>query len=188
MATQIHTIADYLIADLQDARQVELAVFTDLADDQMLGPQERFLEPPIWEVGHVGWFKEYWILRHLYGERPILPRGDAIYDLFHVSYKLRWDNEFPSRTQTLDCLRTVLDSCVHRLTGREPTPEQTYFYRYATQHEYMHSENLAMVCQTLGYRRPRFHTWQATPTRSTRSRTSVRNPFCVGAAGRPGRA
>jgi len=58
MATQIHTTADDLIADLQDARQVELAVFTDLADDQMLGPQERFLEPPIWEVWHVGWFQE----------------------------------------------------------------------------------------------------------------------------------
>ena len=46
MGTQTRTTADDLIADLREARQVELAVFTDLADDQMLGPQERFLEPP----------------------------------------------------------------------------------------------------------------------------------------------
>ena len=69
--TQTRTTAHGLIDDLREARQVELAVFTDLADDQMLDPQERFLEPPIWEVGRVGWFQEYWILRKLYGEQPI---------------------------------------------------------------------------------------------------------------------
>ena len=142
---------------------MELAVFTGFTDEQMLGPQERFLEPPIWEVGHVGWFQDYWILRHLYGEPPILPRGDAIYDSFHVSYKRRWDHDFPSRAQTLDYLRTVLDRCVRRLTGCEPTPQEMYFYRLVTQHEYMHSENLTMVCQTLGYRRPAFsHTVDGT--------------------------
>ena len=156
MGTQTRTTAGDLIADLREARQVELAVFTDLADDQMLGPQERFLEPPIWEVGHVGWFQEYWILRNLYGAHPILPKGDSMYDSFHVSYKGRWDHDFPSRAQTLDYLRTVLDSCVDRLRGSEPTPEEIYFYRHVTQHEYMHSENMAMVCQTLGYRRPAF--------------------------------
>lgn len=156
MGTQTRTTADDLIADLREARQVELAVFTDLADDQMLGPQERFLEPPIWEVGHVGWFQEYWILRHLYGAQPILPKGDSMYDSFHVSYTRRWDHDFPSRAETLDYLQTVLDSCVHRLRGSEPTPKEIYFYRHVTQHEYMHSENLAMVCQTLGYRRPAF--------------------------------
>ena len=78
------------------------------------------------------------------------------YDSFHVSYKRRWDHEIPSRAETLDYLRTVLDRCVHRLEGREPTLKETYFYRHVTQHEYMHSENLAMVRQTLGYRRLAF--------------------------------
>ena len=154
MPTETRTIADDLIEDLREARQVELALFTDLADDQMLGPQEHFLEPPIWEVGHVGWFQEYWILRHLYGEEPILAQGDSVYDSFHVSYKERWDHGFPSRAETLDYLATVLDRCVHRLAGRDPTRDEAYFYRHVTQHEYMHSENLAMVCQTLGYRHP----------------------------------
>ena len=115
----------------------------------MLGPQEHFLEPPIWEVGHVGWFQEYWILRNLHNEKPIL-EGDSMYDSFHVSYKRRWDHDFPSRTETLAYLRTVLDRCVQRLDGRAPTQQETYFYRHVTQHEYMHSENLAMLRQTLG--------------------------------------
>ena len=156
MGIQSHTTADDLIAELREARQVELALFADLADDQMLGPEEHFLEPPIREVGHVGWFQEYWILRHLYGEKQILQNGDSIYDSFHVSYTWRRDHDFPSRADTLGYLRTVLDRCVDRLTGSAPTLKETYFYRHVTQHEYMHSENLAMVCQTLGYRQPAF--------------------------------
>jgi len=161
--------ADDLIDDLRDARRVELAVFTDLADDQLLGPQERFLEPPIWEVGHVGWFQEYWILRTLYDESPIRANGDAIYDSFHMSYKRRWDHEFPSRAETLDYLRTVLDRSVGHLAGKEPTLEEVYFYRHVTQHEYMHSENLAMVCQALGYRRPAFLALARDPVRGDSS-------------------
>ena len=54
-----------LLAALTDARNVELEIFQGIADWQLLGQQGHFLEPPIWEIGHVGWFQEYWILRHL---------------------------------------------------------------------------------------------------------------------------
>src|ERR1044071_3315537 len=36
----------------------------------MLGERAHFVELPIWEMGHVGWFQEYWILRHLTGAAP----------------------------------------------------------------------------------------------------------------------
>ena len=145
-----------LVEDLLEARSRELALFTDLAEDQLLGPEQHFLEPPIWELGHVGWFQEYWILRKLGGAEPILDGGDAIYDAFNVSYKLRWSHEFPTRDETLEYVRTVLDRSCERLAGREASAEEKYFYWLATQHEYMHSENLCMVRQTLGYARPQF--------------------------------
>src|SRR5438132_7817124 len=31
-----------------------------LIDSQMLGTPRHFVEPPIWEMGHVGWFQELW--------------------------------------------------------------------------------------------------------------------------------
>ncbi len=151
MTKKHRTNSSKLLKNLQEARQTELALFTDLSDDQLLGPKAHFLEPPIWEVGHVGWFQEYWLLRHLDGATPILESGDAIYDSFNVSYKQRWDHKFPSREETLGYLRTVLDRGVRRLEGKEPSEEEAYFYRHVTQHEYMHSENLIMVRQTLGY-------------------------------------
>jgi iron(II)-dependent oxidoreductase len=154
MVTQTRTTSDALIDDLRDARRIELALFADLTDEQLLGPKQRFVEPPLWEVGHVGWFQEYWILRHLHGASPLLEAGDSIYDSFHVSYKLRWDHEFPSREETLTYLETVLGRCIDRLQDREPTGEEAYFYRHVTQHEYMHSESLTTIRQTLGYPRP----------------------------------
>jgi iron(II)-dependent oxidoreductase len=105
-------------------------------------------------MGHVGWFQEYWLLRHLDGARTILPGSDAIYDSFNVSYRLRWDHPYPSRRETLEYISEVLKRSMGRIEGREPTDQERYFYTLAALHEDMHSENLALILMTLGYPRP----------------------------------
>jgi iron(II)-dependent oxidoreductase len=145
-----------LLRDLLDARAVELALLDGLGDAEMLGRRGHFVEPPIWEMGHVGWFQELWILRHLDGAGSLLPGSDAIYDSFHVPYTRRWDHAYPSRARTLRYLADVLQRAADRLAGREPTADETYFYTLVTQHEDMHAENLALILQTHGYRRPAF--------------------------------
>jgi iron(II)-dependent oxidoreductase len=146
--------ADTLIDALLDARSVELSLVNGLTDEQLLGPQGHFVEPPIWEIGHVGWFQEYWILRRLDGVASLLPGSDGIYDAFHVSYKQRWDHAFPSREQTLEYIAEVLRRCVRRIESRTPTFDETYFYTLAALHEDMHAENFTMILQSHGYHRP----------------------------------
>ena len=143
-----------LIAALTDARRFELELFEGLTDSQLLGEKGHFLEPPIWEIGHVGWFQEYWILRHLDRAEPLLPGSDGIYDSFNVSYRLRWDHPYPSRTETLNYIARVLERAVGRLDSREPTADERYFYTLAALHEGMHAENLTLIHQTLGFARP----------------------------------
>src|SRR5438105_15168634 len=65
--------ATALLAALLDARSVELQLLDDLTDAQMLGTRDHFLEPPIWEMGHVGWFQEHWLLGHLDGRASSPP-------------------------------------------------------------------------------------------------------------------
>ena len=48
---------------LRERRAHELELLTDLTDEQLQGVLMREVERPIWEMGHVGWFQEYWILR-----------------------------------------------------------------------------------------------------------------------------
>jgi iron(II)-dependent oxidoreductase len=143
-----------LIQALHDARRVELELLEGLTEPQMLGAQAHFIEPPIWEMGHVGWFQEYWIRRHLDGSPTLLPGSDGIYDAFNVAYTRRWDHRYPTRARTLDYIGQVLERTTGRLDSREPTAEEAYYYTLAALHEDMHAENLTLIRQTLHYPRP----------------------------------
>jgi gamma-glutamyl hercynylcysteine S-oxide synthase len=154
MSTTAIGSSQALLDALFDARRVELALLEDLTDAQMLGRRAHFLEPPIWEMGHVGWFQEFWLLRRLDGAGPLLPGADAIYDSFNVSYTRRWDHSFPSRAATLAYITEVLRRSAARLASREPNDDEAYFYTLAAQHEDMHAENLTAILHTLGYTRP----------------------------------
>src|SRR3989442_13464723 len=94
---RLRAAADRLLDALLDARAVELELLDGLSDTQMLGERAHFLEPPIWEMGHVGWFQELWLSRHLDGEATLLPGSDGIYDSFNVSYRQRSEHRYPSR-------------------------------------------------------------------------------------------
>src|SRR5215470_3104148 len=134
-----------LLQALVDVRAVEMQLLDGLPDSQMLGREGHFLEPPIWEIGHVGWFQEYWLLRHLDGAETMLPGSDGIYDSFNVSYHLRWNHPYPSRRETLGYISRVLQRSMGRFDGREPDERDRYFYTLATLHEDMHAENLTLV-------------------------------------------
>ncbi len=147
--------SEELVDALADARTLELELLEGIADSQMLGMQAHFLEPPIWEFGHVGWFQEYWILRHLDHAETLLSGSDRVYDSFNVSYKLRWDHPYPSRRETHAYITEVLNRSIGRLESRAPSAQDAYFYTLAALHEDMHTENLTLILQTLGYARPK---------------------------------
>src|SRR2546425_755638 len=186
---QAATTSDALLEALLDARRVELALLDDLTDAQMLGTRAHFVEPPIWEMGHVGWFQEYWLLRRLDGADPLLPGADDVYDSFNVSYTRRWDHRFPSRASTRAYITEVLRRSVARLESREPRGDDAYFYTLAALHEDMHGENLTAILQTLGYARPAGR--RASAVRAARRRWLVRarlGPAGAPRAVAPGRA
>ncbi|HEV8473569.1 MAG TPA: selenoneine synthase SenA [Methylomirabilota bacterium] len=151
---QTSATVDGLLHALLDARRVELSLLDGVSDAQLLGTRAHFLEPPIWEMGHVGWFQEYWLLRTLDGADTLLPGSDSVYDSFNVSYTRRWDHVYPSRTATLAYITDVLRRSAGRLETRQPTGADVYFYTLAALHEDMHGENLTAILQTLGHPRP----------------------------------
>ena len=64
-----------LEAYIRDARSRTRELIDDLTDAQLMGPRLRTVNPPGWEVGHVAWFHEHFILQRAYGEAPLLPAG-----------------------------------------------------------------------------------------------------------------
>src|SRR5437762_2142833 len=70
--------AEELAAQLLDARSCTRRLTDDLSTQQLMGPMLPIVNPILWEIGHVGWFHEYWTLRHAQREAPILARAGAL--------------------------------------------------------------------------------------------------------------
>jgi gamma-glutamyl hercynylcysteine S-oxide synthase len=139
---------------LSERRARELELFVDLSEEQLRGEPIREVERPIWEMGHVGWFQEYWILRHLDGAASLMKGSDALYDSSQMYTHQRGELTFPSRSETIEYTSTILHQCVERLESHEPTSEEVYSYLLSIFHEEMHSETLTFIRQALGYSRP----------------------------------
>jgi iron(II)-dependent oxidoreductase len=146
-----------LVRLLKDARNRTLDLIADLSDEQMIGPRLAIVNPPLWEIGHVAWTEEFWALRRLRGQKPLLEGADALYNSTDVAHDTRWALLLPSREQTLSYMEAVLDRVAESLAEREPSPEEIYFYLLVLFHEDMHDEALAYTRQTLSYAPPKFN-------------------------------
>jgi iron(II)-dependent oxidoreductase len=118
-----------------------------------MGPMLPIVNPVLWELGHVGWFHEFWTLRHLHGETAILEQGDALWNSSAVAHDTRWNLDLPDQARVLSYLAAVLARQCHKL-GSDIGQAEQYYYELAIRHEDMHVEALAYMRQTLGYAQP----------------------------------
>jgi gamma-glutamyl hercynylcysteine S-oxide synthase len=168
-----------LAAVMRQFRGRTLGLVADLDEQQMIGPRLAIVNPPLWEIGHIAWFTEFWLLRHLKKQKPLLPNGDQLYNSADVAHDTRWELLLPSRNATLDYMGEVLDRALEGLeTSGELHADERYFYLLTLFHEGMHGEALAYTRQTLAYPPAQF-----TPGDESRRLTG---PLCTGDVEIPG--
>lgn len=146
----------YLQEIMLDAHTRTLDLLEGLNAEQLMGPRLPIVNPLRWEVGHVAWFHEKFILRDLYAQEPFHPPGDEIYDSIEIPHEVRWDLPLLSMNETLAYIDDVLERCVSRLGGGIASEADSYMYQFATFHEDMHTEAYTYSRQTLGYPAPAF--------------------------------
>jgi iron(II)-dependent oxidoreductase len=152
--TSLRTLIPARLAEwIADARRRTLDLITDLDDDQLFGPRLPIVNPLLWEIGHLAWFYEKWVLRHAWKRPPMRADADALYDSSAVPHATRWDLPLPSRARTLEYLRDVQD-CVLDEIRLEPSAQMLYFVLLSVFHEDMHAEAFLYTRQTLGYSVP----------------------------------
>jgi iron(II)-dependent oxidoreductase len=134
-----------------DTRRRTLELASALSDAQLLGPRLSIVNPPIWELGHVAWFQERWVLRHAAGRAPLRAGGDELYDSAAIPHDTRWELPLPDLAETTAYLREV-EACVAALVERGGA--DPYFVALSVFHEDMHFEAMAFTRQTLGYPAP----------------------------------
>ncbi|MSP16609.1 MAG: ergothioneine biosynthesis protein EgtB [Myxococcales bacterium] len=136
----------------REARERTLALVAPLDDEQLFGPRLPTVNPLLWELGHVAWFQEHWVLFVAAGLAPARADCDALYDSSAVPHDVRWDLPLPSRAATLAFLASTLERVLAR---PRPWDERTrYFLRLAVFHEDLHDEAFAITLQTHGYPAP----------------------------------
>ncbi len=145
------------------ARADTLATFdvyaSILADSGMAVPKAAGLNPPLWELGHIGWFQAWWTLRNPQRSRghradPDALRqpqpGDALYDSSRVAQATRWDLLLPDAARLQAELAGQLQACLTLLADTPDHAYALYFYRLALLHEDMHHEAALYMAQSLG--------------------------------------
>jgi iron(II)-dependent oxidoreductase len=142
---------------MREYRSRTRELIADLDERQLIGPRLSTVNPPLWEIGHVGWFQEFWVLRHLRRQKPLLENADQLYNSTDVAHDVRWDLLLPSREDTWRYLDAVLKRIIEPIEGKHNlSKDELYFYSLTAFHEAMHAEALACTRQSLGYPPPRF--------------------------------
>lgn len=163
-----------LIEALKEARRRTLELVGGLNDEQIMGPRLAIVNPLRWESGHVGFFQEFWLLRHFSGHAPFRSDGDSLYDSAKVHHDTRWDLPLPTMPETLAYMQRVLDRVTEeqesgRLSARRAIDgyNAEYFLHLTLFHECMHVEAMTYTRQTLGYPAPRLGTAVTRPAEPT---------------------
>lgn len=158
-----------LAQSLQAARARTLALFAAYEAALPPGlpvPLAEHLNPPRWELVHVGWFQEWWLARNrqrhlgaradpLHARPPsLLPGADALYDSSAVPHDSRWTLALPDAAATRAYLGEVLAGSLELLAAAEESDAGLYFWRLVLAHEDMHAEAAVYMAQALGIALP----------------------------------
>ena len=154
--------AKELTAALQELRTHTLSAFRAYERANLLHiPYQPELNPPLWELGHIAWFQEYWIGRNKHRSegtdwqigRPqntsLLITSDQWFDSAKVQHVTRWDQALLTRETCLTYAEQTMEQTLALLQVDAQSGSTLYFYWLVLQHEAMHLEASAYMAQAL---------------------------------------
>ncbi len=155
-----------LARELVRVRAITLALFEPYEAAGALDvPQGDEFNPPLWELGHIGWFQQWWIGRNQQRplgaacdpEHPRLPcphlqaacHGDDWYNSSTVHHARRWELPLLGSQAAKDYLQATLAQTLQALGQAGRSDDDLYFYRLVLLHEAMHIEAAVYMAQAL---------------------------------------
>ncbi len=150
-----HPSATTLAAWLRETHCLTARLFSVIDGRRLEVPLMRIVNPPLWELGHVGWFQEFWVLRGgSFAAPSMIPGADTLYDSARVPHDTRWSLPLPDLDATRRYVDAVRDRSLELLDRAPLTDELAYFTQLSILHQDMHNEAFCYMWQTLGYPMP----------------------------------
>ncbi len=144
---------------VNDATNRVLEAVGDLADTvdddpRWIGPYLPIVNPPLWELGHIGWFAEALVHRRLHNLESLTEQVDVMYDSAKVSHKSRWEMDFLSPERSREYVKRVGDSLAELVLDDKGIDSTAHFAAYVVTHHDAHVEALTYTRQTLNLPAP----------------------------------
>ena len=170
---------------LQQLREQTLNSFECyLSADKLTIPLKTGMNLPVWELGHLAWFQEYWIARNLERSQglasssskqrkpSLLKEADAWFDSAKVPHSTRWALTLFTPQSCLQYAEQTLLQTLEHLHNETDHSPALYFYWLVLQHEAMHLEASSYMAQSLGM--PFQASWNQ--PRETPASKAINNP------------
>ena len=143
---------DELATALGEAREQTRRLLAPLDAEALSAQHSELMSPLVWDLAHVGWYEEYWLLRQLGAETTDRGEFDEIYDAFANPRSDRpnlplldpdaaWAYCDEVRARALEHLDSL------DLSAEERLLEDGYAYGLVIQHELQHNETMLQTLQ-----------------------------------------
>ena len=150
-----HPAATCLRDWLGEAHDLTRLLTQFLETENRVVPMLQIVNPPLWELGHIAWFQEFWLQRGGDFAAPsILSHSDGWYDSTRVAHDTRWSLALPDAQATRAYAEAVRERTLSLLERDALTDARAYFAQLVLFHQDMHNEAFCYMWQTLGYPMP----------------------------------
>jgi gamma-glutamyl hercynylcysteine S-oxide synthase len=144
-----------LEAVLEHARKRTEALLEPLDDEQLTRQVSPLQSPLVWDLAHIGYFEELWLLRNGNGGGAASPGLDDLYDSFAHERAERGTLPILSPQDARAYVRRVREQVLDRLP--ELMQQKDFLVGMVAQHELQHVETMAQTLALAGLPGPEPH-------------------------------
>lgn len=135
-----------LAAGLAEARARTLALLEPVPDDDLVRQHSPLMSPLVWDLAHIGFFEELWLVRRVGSQPPLLDR-DELYDAFRHGRAERAELPLLTPAEARDYVHRVRERALavlerSELDPADPLLRDGYVFAMVAQHEQQHVETM----------------------------------------------
>jgi iron(II)-dependent oxidoreductase len=148
VTTAVHELPR-IAGELERVRETTLELLEPLDDELLVAQVSSIMSPLVWDLAHIGWFEELWLVRRD-GEQSAIG-FDELYDAFRHERAERSSLPILRPAEA----RAYLEGVRRRtLEVLEDEPRDAYLYGLVLQHELQHQETMLQTVQLSGVAYP----------------------------------
>jgi iron(II)-dependent oxidoreductase len=159
-------LKELLAGELDGVRRRSLDLLAPVSEADQVAQHSPLMSPLVWDLAHVGFYEELWLLRAVARTAPMDPHREGLYDAFRHPRRERAGLALLGPAEARRHIAAVRGRVLDVLEAVEfdpalPLLAEGFVYGMVVQHEHQHDETMLATLQLTG--RPYPHTMPDPP-------------------------